>query len=93
MFSVAVEYIFFVKCLHIPGYKHGLADSISRLLQPGEFDHVKKYIDVWYLCYCNIPDAFEYFSMLNHKSISSLICMLPQVMNWRRKNVTLTAMS
>jgi hypothetical protein len=84
MFWVAVKYNFVVKAIHMPGYLQTIPDAISRLQENGGLLRVEKLINVWYMCHRNVLNAFEYFNMLSHMSVHSLICILDQVMAWRR---------
>lgn len=88
MFWASVKYNFVVKCVYMPGFKHGFADSISRLIEFEQFFNARKYINNWYMCHVNICNAFDYFHLLDHMSMSSLACILPQVMQWRKRSAT-----
>ena len=84
MFWTAVKYNFVVKAIYMPGYLQTLPDSISRLQENNGLLRVEKLINVWYMCHKNVFNAFQYFNMLQHMSVHSLLCVLEQVMAWRR---------
>lgn len=84
MFWTAIKYNFVVKTIYMPGYLQTIPDAISRMHELGGLLRVEKLINMWYLCHKNIFNAFELFNMLCHMSVHSLLCILKQVMAWRK---------
>jgi hypothetical protein len=84
MFWTVVKYNFVVKAVYMPGYLQTIPDAISRLHEHDGLLRVEKLINLWYMCHKNIINAFQYFNMLCHMSVNSLLCVLKQVMAWRK---------
>lgn len=73
-----------VRAVYMPGEKHVLADTISRLNEPGQLLHLEALLNEWCFCHCNVADGFGYYSLRNHMSVAALCCMLDQVLQWQR---------
>ncbi len=83
MFWVTARNDCVVKALYMPGDKHILADSISRLHEPGQLLHVEALLNEWWLCHKGLDNGFAYYSLANHMSLSALCSLLPQVEKWQ----------
>ena len=73
-----------VRALYMPGEKHVLADTVSRLHEPGQLLHLESLINEWCHCHCGVMNGFAYYSLCDHMSMSSLGCILDQVLEWQR---------
>ncbi len=73
-----------VKALYMPGEKHVLADTVSRLNEPGQLLHLESLLNEWCGCHCGLDDGFAYYSLCNHMSMLALGSILDQVMQWQR---------
>ena len=86
IFWPAATHNFVVRALYKPGHCQFIADCISRLHEPRQFNCLESIINEWYLCHAHKDKVFDQYSMLNHMSISSLCSVLKQVQLWRQKD-------
>ncbi len=82
-----------VRALYMPGVKHRLADTISRLHEPGQLLHLESQINEWYMCHLHVSNGFMFHSLLNHMSMATLCCIFAQVQHWQRLRHRWTGMS
>ena len=73
-----------VRALYMPGEKHVLADTASRLHEQGQLLHLESLIDEWCGCHCGIDNGFAYYNLCDHMSMSTLGSILDQVLEWQR---------
>lgn len=90
MFWMAATYNFVVKASYWPGERNIIADTVSRLHQPGKFSLFESLYNGWHGhggLTSKIIAPFDSISMANHMSLKSLLFVLPQVLEWRcRRN-------
>lgn len=85
MFWASAKYNFVVRAIYTPGARHIIADTISRIHEPGQIHALEAVINNWYKAHWpHIPYCFDHVSFASHMSLSSLISILPQVAAWRR---------
>lgn len=84
MFWLSTKYNFCVKVFYMQGCLQTLPDAISRLHENGGLLKVQSLINDWYLCHAMYTKLFMSFNLLNHMSVYSLLCILDQVMAWRK---------
>ena len=73
-----------VKAIYMPGVKHVLADTISRLHEPGQLLHLEALLNEWCACHLGLNKGFMYYSLLNHMSMATLCSIFDQVQHWQR---------
>lgn len=83
MFWLSAKYNFSVKAVYMPGCKHIIADTVSRLHEPGNFLYWETLINDWYACHQKYNNALVSFNLLNHMTLASMSVILKQVMKWR----------
>ena len=86
MFWVSAIYNFVVKARFLAGRFNVVADCISRLHEPGRLLHLESHINEWYLCHKGKDAVFQTVSFCNHMSLGALLCILNQVLQWRKQN-------
>jgi hypothetical protein len=91
MFWCSVKYNFVVKAIYMPGHKHLIADTISRLHEPCQIRRLEQLVNDWFMCHCNYNNAFSYVSMCNHMSMSTLCSIFDQVSEWRQRSMNWTS--
>ena len=84
MFWAAAAHNCVVRALYMPGHRHVIADCISRLHEPRQFNCLESIINKWYLCHTHKDN--DQYSMLSHMSMSSLCTVLKQVQLWRKRD-------
>ena len=84
LFWTAVMYNFVIKACYMPGSLQALPDAISRMHEYGGLLKVETMLNSWYRCHKRCDNIFQYFNMLNHVSMQSLMHIIDQVMAWRR---------
>ena len=83
MFLAAAAHNCVVRALYMPGHRHVIADCISRLHEPRQFNSLESIINKWYLCHTHKDN--DQYSMLSHMSMSSLCTVLKQAQLWRKR--------
>jgi len=73
-----------VHAVYMPGERHVIADTISRLHEPGELLHLESLMNEWSLCHCGLEGGFAYYSLCDHMSLASMGYILNQVQHWQR---------
>ena len=73
-----------VRAMYMPGEKHVIADTVSRLHEPGQWLHLEALLIEWWSCHCGVYNAFQYYNMCNHMTLAALGCILDQVLEWQR---------
>ena len=86
MFWVSAIYNFVVKARFLAGRFNVVADCISRLHEPGRLLQLESHINEWYLCHKGTDAVFQTVSFCNHMSLGALLCILNQVLQWRKQN-------
>ena len=84
MFWSCVNYNICIKACYVPGYLQDIPDAVSRFHEHNGLIRLETLINDWYKCHCFVKNAFQYFNLYNHMSPGALLCILEQVMAWRR---------
>jgi hypothetical protein len=84
MFWLSVQYNFIVKSIYMPGVKHIIADTVSRLHERGRLLQLESLFNEWHSCHSGIVQAFNYVSLCNHMSLTCVYSLLDQVISWRK---------
>ena len=84
MFWLSSHYNFVIRALYMPGKKHIMADTLSRLHEPGKFLYWEHLVNEWFLCHYKIEHMMVEVNLCNHMSLSALCTLLRQVLEWRR---------
>jgi hypothetical protein len=86
MFWASVANNFIVKAIYMPGVKHVLADTISRMHEPRMLNKLQKLLHEWFICHTGVHIDLSDLSLSNHMTWHTLCSILPQVVRWRRQN-------
>jgi hypothetical protein len=84
MFWTCVENNMCIKAFYMPGHLQDIPDAVSRIHERSGLLRLETLVNNWYMCHVNFENAFQYFNLYNHMSLHSLLCILEQVMAWRR---------
>jgi hypothetical protein len=84
MFWTCSKYNVCLKAFYVAGYLQDIPDAVSRLHETNGIMRVQSVINNWYFCHMHVNSIFEYVNLLSHMSYASLLCILEQVMAWRR---------
>ena len=76
LFWLSVKYNFRIRAVHIPGAINQLADSISRLHEPGQVLHLFSLLKNWF------HSSPLYVDWNYHMSSASFQLILPQIRKW-----------
>ena len=90
MFWLSVQYNFVVKSIYIPGVKHVLADTVSRLHEKGRLLQFESLFNDWHLCHTSVGQAFNHVSLCIHISLASVFYLLEQALAWRKLRLSWT---
>ena len=83
IFWTSVVHNFVIKVCYMPGCLQSLPDAISRMHEDKGLVKVEMLINNWYKCHMYGENVFQYYNMLNHVSVRTLLYILDQVMIWR----------
>ena len=86
MFWSSALHNFSVRAIYMPGHKHIMADTVSRLHEPGKLQQLQGLLLEWYRGHTGYSIDLSCMSLANHMSLKSLYSIIPQVEVWRRQN-------
>jgi hypothetical protein len=90
MFWLSAQYNVIVKAYYMAGYLQDIPDAISRMHETSSISRMELLLNNWYFCHAHVKNVFKSCSLLNHMSVHALLCILEQVMTWRRVKYRLT---
>ena len=72
----------------MPGKKHVIADTVSRLHECRQIDHLESLVNDWYECHHKVENYFASVSLANHMSFATLASIIDRVLEWRQQKAS-----
>jgi hypothetical protein len=84
MFWASAKYNFHVVAIFMPGVRNVIADTVSRLHEPGQLLRLEAIVNDWFWTHGGVNEAFMGTSLCNHMSMGALFSIFSQVQAWQR---------